>query len=584
MIPCFHSPSRGYTAIRGSTESSERVSAKSLINKIKSLAAISLGIGALLLLLAVSFSSLASLTDNHAALSLFKQILPRIPFKSVVHPVTPSSYWGSVSLPYPTGAFWTNFVVDDGDGAVGVAPYGIRCLAAGIQVSYGAARRSVSKAAITDTFATDLQISAVEAYASHAVQSYDNISVTMGYQVAGGSYTAPLVKGSPFVTVLFDGATPVVSSADMVITSVEVLPLNNSPGSLRLVTLGNYLKWLVFCSSTEPLVWQNSELTTNAPVEAYLRVAIVPLGPNETESLYVLQQYMFSYPVGGKVTFSYPSPSSMILTYTFTAVSQNNCSLLMLALPHHQALFLPQTLLATGNVSSYSPVYSIKGKMTPVVGCTWSLSYRLATSGWTYQTPSVSITTSELNAIAAALQVDVNATQTTQQQVYPFGKQLARMANLALVSDYLGISSVRQQSLSNIEGLLQPWIADSNSDYLVYDRTWGGVVPNGGLQSPQADFGAGWYNDHHFQFGYIIFAGAVLAHLDNTYWRSNRIFFDALVKDVCNSDPTDIDFPFARHKDFYDGHSWASGLFQQANGKSQESSSEVRVDFFLILF
>jgi hypothetical protein len=33
-------------------------------------------------------------------------------------------------------------------------------------------------------------------------------------------------------------------------------------------------------------------------------------------------------------------------------------------------------------------------------------------------------------------------------------------------------------------------------------------------------------------------------------------------------------FPVARCKDLYDGHSWASGLFQMADGKSQESSSE----------
>lgn len=35
--------------------------------------------------------------------------------------------------------------------------------------------------------------------------------------------------------------------------------------------------------------------------------------------------------------------------------------------------------------------------------------------------------------------------------------------------------------------------------------------------------------------------------------------------------PEPIPFP---RKDFFDGHSWASGLFQQANGKGQESSSE----------
>jgi len=38
--------------------------------------------------------------------------------------------------------------------------------------------------------------------------------------------------------------------------------------------------------------------------------------------------------------------------------------------------------------------------------------------------------------------------------------------------------------------------------------------------------------------------------------------------------PTSSLFPVARHKDFFDGHSWASGLFPMANGKSQESVSE----------
>ena len=33
-------------------------------------------------------------------------------------------------------------------------------------------------------------------------------------------------------------------------------------------------------------------------------------------------------------------------------------------------------------------------------------------------------------------------------------------------------------------------------------------------------------------------------------------------------------FPVARHKDFFDGHSWASGLFARADGASQESVSE----------
>lgn len=42
-----------------------------------------------------------------------------MPYKQVVHPEQPSPLWGSVVKPYPTGAFWTNFVIKNGDGVVG---------------------------------------------------------------------------------------------------------------------------------------------------------------------------------------------------------------------------------------------------------------------------------------------------------------------------------------------------------------------------------------------------------------------------------------------------------------------------------
>ena len=40
----------------------------------------------------------------------------------------------------------------------------------------------------------------------------------------------------------------------------------------------------------------------------------------------------------------------------------------------------------------------------------------------------------------------------------------------------------------------------------------------------------------------------------------------------------------SRHKDYFDGHSWASGLWQQGNGKGQESSSEVCAHFTCCVF
>ena len=108
----------------------------------------------------------------------------RIPIKIVSHPETPSPLWGTVSKPFPTGAFWTNLVVKNGDGPIAVLPYGVRCVDAGIQVSYGAFRRIVSPISVFDPFVTDIQISATQTYVSRSLDSYDNASVTMSYKTA----------------------------------------------------------------------------------------------------------------------------------------------------------------------------------------------------------------------------------------------------------------------------------------------------------------------------------------------------------------------------------------------------------------
>jgi len=47
-----------------------------------------------------------------------------------------------------------------------------------------------------------------------------------------------------------------------------------------------------------------------------------------------------------------------------------------------------------------------------------------------------------------------------------------------------------------------------------------------------------------------------------------------LVRDAGNSVENDAYFPFSRGFDWYNGHSWAKGLFESFDGKDQESTSE----------
>lgn len=495
-------------------------------------------------------------------------------FKPVTHPESPTALWGVVTKPYPTGAFWTNLAVRGGDSPIAVLPYGIKTVDAGIQVSYGATRRSVSQIAISDPFVTDLQISATQGYVSRSIEAYDNVSVTMGYHTQqNGKYKTHLVKGSPYITVVYDGATPVISSSLMRILTVESRVVKNNMGVQYIVTLGNFQKWLVYCSEPVALSWKEDTLTSPQPIKGIIRVAFLPLQTLES-SFSILVNYIQRYPTGATMAITHPTATSSLVTFSYSSVGIG--SLLMLALTHHvQAMGGPSILTNETRVAqiAYYPVYCSKGRMKAVVGDVWKLIYNMPQIGWNYVL-SEAIPLPKLDEIGRNLILDVKTNLPNAPDVYSFGKQLARMARLAVLADSLGIAEARQQAISIVETSILPWLQGLNQNPLLYERTYGGVITTNGFNDPNSDFGNGYYNDHHFHYGYMIYAAAVISRFDAAFYDANRNQLDTIVRDICNPDATDSDFPFARHKDFYDGHSWASGLFPQANGKGQESSSE----------
>ena len=77
-----------------------------------------------------------------------------------------------------------------------------------------------------------------------------------------------------------------------------------------------------------------------------------------------------------------------------------------------------------------------------------------------------------------------------------------------------------------------------------------------------------------------MYACALLGRWNSTFVDEYGTKIDALMYDVAHSshgsseDTKGAFFPLARHKSWFDGHSFASGLFPFASGKSMESSSE----------
>mmetsp|Transcript_24036 Transcript_24036/g.56077 ORF Transcript_24036/g.56077 Transcript_24036/m.56077 type:complete len:315 (-) Transcript_24036:271-1215(-) len=78
-----------------------------------------------------------------------------------------------------------------------------------------------------------------------------------------------------------------------------------------------------------------------------------------------------------------------------------------------------------------------------------------------------------------------------------------------------------------------------------------------------------------------MYASAVMGTLDTSFVSEYGDYVDSLMHDVSFKSNKyseevagELFFPLSRHKSYFDGHSFASGLFPFATGKSQESSSE----------
>lgn len=570
----------------------------------------------LLISLTLLVVSLVGIWYTHVSTPEGSSLSESNPYMPVHHPDPPTSYWGNVKAPYPTGAFWTNMVVKDGQGEVGTHPYGIKCTDDGVLISYGPTRRVVTDRSIIDPFDIDLQVASWEEFSDKMVEKYDNVSVTMKYQVATAmsndqqqpsSFKTHLVKGDPFVTIVYDRATPVVSSEHMKITDVQHKLFRASKASSSytvsngvqyMLTLGNFQNWLLYCSEDVAFTWLDNQLVASRPITGFLRIALLP-PPNPPFTIdNVFDEmvgYAPSYAQGGSMTLTYSGANSGIINIEYDVVGNGN-PILMYALPHHLSKLDASMLRSRDSTRAQSilkSMYSIKGRLTPIVGSKWTLTYNLVHIDWEYIIPE-HVHANKLDDIREQLMADVQQIKPSAEDPYGFGKELGRMARLASIADCLGIPEVRSQAVDILIETLTPWLEGTNTDMLVYDQDYAGLVSSNGLRDSMADFGQGWYNDHHFHYGYFIYSMAMITKFRPETYNNYSCHMDAFVRDICNYDdhrgeahtvklsstrtgtagtaPTV--FPFARHKDFFDGHSWASGLFTQANGKGQESTGE----------
>jgi endoglucanase Acf2 len=297
---------------------------------------------------------------------------------------------------------------------------------------------------------------------------------------------------------------------------------------------------------------------------------------------------------------------------------------LMLALPHQQSSLISINE-STNTFLDVGCVTSLHGKACPVAGNVWNLVEEIRDVHFGSQSPYKPEMLQDLRtALLADLTYEIPVNyQKGAGDTYFSGKMLSKLARIvqvgsevaalakkdkddmtssaktrAAVSAWLEeYDQLHEAALDRLRSSVEVWLNGSALAPLVFDDSWGGIVGCGcefdsdtngcsnefpncpALTDPGQNFGSAFYNDHHFHYGYHIYAAAILTKFDHAWGRKFHEHVLCLIRDIANPSESDPFFPMWRHKDWFMGSSWASGIVTimgnpYPNGRNQESSSE----------
>ena len=425
---------------------------------------------------------------------------------------------------------------------------------------------------------------------SSTVMTTDTLDVMSGYvnlSPAQGSppkLRCPMVQGMAFVTAIYESAQPEVQTS--VFFRSVVSAGQPKPGVFKYrITLEDGKVWLLYATpsySVDP----NFRLTSSTMLQGIQRwsgivqVTKLPTGADEK----IFDKACGAYPTSGAIGgYATNDTAEYSLSWSKAGPFANNSTLLMYALPHHVTSFTNTTAQQVQpRIQLQTPT---KGIATAVVADYWMLSETLNPSmGFDPWRPdAVKMATLSQNTISriqsmSVLEASQNMTAATNlNSMYFSGKGLSKYATIIYTMNNLANQQgLAGSALTQLKAAFATFANNAQEFPLYYDTDWKGLVSSASYRTGDSgvDFGNSYYNDHHFHYGYFIHAAAIIGYLDPAWAIQNKDYVNALIRDVANPSSLDAHFPVFRSFDWYNGHSWAKGLFETGDGKDQESSSE----------
>lgn len=472
-------------------------------------------------------------------------------------PVTPKVTSAARNRPVPTNDWWSSLAFQRyGDNPYSTPMYGhpltYQATAGGLDVGYpttpvitgdGRQYEFAHKRDLTigltglnspDTKADDWSDWTVTPYWSDGTRT---LRTTIGH-------------GSPFVYAKGSGGNAQITTAGAPTVFAD-------QGNVLGITVAGH-HYALFAPTGSDWNVSGSTVTAGLGGKDYFSVAVLP----STGALATFKKYAYSFVTDSKVTWSY-SGGTVRATYTLTTEAKEGSERGTL-----QALYRHQWLHTTDALTSYTYV-SPRGTMKVREAASFSTTQKSA-AVLPALPRSGGVDTARLRGY---LNDVVNASDPFSGAVdtYWTGKALGRLAQLVPVADQIGETGIRDRMLNLMKGRLQDWFTAGGANEFSYDQAWKT------LTGYPASYGSDTeLNDHHFHYGYYVYAAAVIAQYDPS-WAADSAWggmVKTLVRDTANPSRTDSAYPFLRGFDVYAGHGWASGHQGFAAGNNQESSSE----------
>lgn len=517
-------------------------------------------------------------------------------------------------VPYETNKFYTNLILDDQTDMIWSYPYGLFWKKLDYY-GFGLQHTNVSDRVFgsentnnkgVDSYYYNPILNAEVVISSTSFSENSNylfvtelksmsvLAKLSATSTLGSDYVEiPIVQGMGLVSAIYHGGLTARLNSAVGFSKLEQESSSALPSttSKYRATLFSGVQWLIYVtlpdSSTSFKLSADGSYSLVGSKSVDGLIIQVAVAPEDSTKDNYYDQAVGLYPTKAELTGSVSGCSNAQYSFEYTTKGTSSSGkTILFGLPHHiESLTSSIKETATGIKLSSTTKGDMYGYLTNSLVFFEKLETEIGFLPWAQgMKKDLTYTTEQLKLLATAanseLAVDIDQTVQSVDSTYSSGKLIDKYAYILLVvNDIIKDSAVSNSTLAAMKEAFEPFFKNEQYYKLMYDTKFGGVTSTANNNGDTgADYGSGYYNDHHFHYGYYVHAAAIVGYVDKqlggTWAEDNKAWVNSLVRDVANPSEDDSYFPVSRMFDWFAGHSWASGLFSAGDGRNEESSSE----------